>query len=90
MDLLGTFTNPTLIVTLLGAICAFATVLTIAMPILARDRMSQRMRVMAIERDKMRAARIAEISRERQSAKLRQTSRGFAQQIGRASCRERV
>jgi tight adherence protein C len=81
MDLLGTFTNPTLIVTLLAAVCAFATVLTIAMPILARDRMSQRMRVMAIERDKMRAARIAEISRERQSAKLRQTSRGFAQQM---------
>ncbi len=81
MDLFGTFTNPTLIVTLLAAVCAFATVLTIAMPILARDRMSHRMRVMAIERDKMRAARIAEISRERQSAKLRQTSQGFAQQM---------
>jgi tight adherence protein C len=80
MDLLGTFTNPTLIVTLLGAVCAFATVLTLAMPILARDRMSQRMRVMAIERDKMRAARIAELARERQAAKLRQ-SQTLTQQI---------
>jgi tight adherence protein C len=80
MDLLGTFTNPTLIVTLLGAVCAFATVLTLTMPILARDRMSQRMRVMAIERDKMRAARIAELARERQAAKLRH-SQTVTQQI---------
>lgn len=81
MDLLGSFTNPTLIVTLLAAVCVFATVLTIAMPILARDRMSHRMRVMAIERDKMRAQRLAEITRERQTAKLRHTSQTFTQQM---------
>ena len=77
MDLYDSFTNPTFIVTVLTAICAFATVLTIAMPIIARDRMSHRMRVMAIERDKMRAARIAEMQRDRQAAKLRHTSKGF-------------
>ena len=77
MDLYDSFTNPTFIVTVLTAICAFATVLTIAMPIIARDRMSHRMRVMAIERDKMRAARIAEMQRDRQTAKLRHTSKGF-------------
>jgi tight adherence protein C len=81
MDLIATFSNPTFLVTLLTAICAFATVLTIAMPMLARDRMSHRMRVMAIERDKMRAARLAEMSKERQSAKLRQTTKGFMQEI---------
>jgi len=83
MDILETFTNPTFIVTLLTAVCAFATVLTIAMPILERDRMSHRMRVMAIERDKMRAERLAEMAnRDRQTAKLRQkTSKGFMQQI---------
>ena len=61
MDLLGSFTNPTLVVTLLAAVCVFATVLTIVMPMIARDRMSHRMRVMAIERDKMRAARLSEM-----------------------------
>ena len=81
MDLIDTFSNPTFLVTLLTAICAFATVLMIAMPILARDRMNHRMRVMAIERDKMRAARLAEMSKERQSAKLRQTTKGFMQEI---------
>jgi tight adherence protein C len=82
MDLLDTFTNLTFLVTLLTAICAFATVLTVAIPIIERDRMNHRMRVMAIERDKMRAARVAEMnSKERQTARLRQTSKGFMQEI---------
>jgi tight adherence protein C len=82
MHLIETFTNPTFLVTLLAAICAFATVLTIAMPMLAKDRMNQRMRVMAVERDKMRAERLAEMaSKDRQSAKLRHTTGGFMQQI---------
>ena len=88
MDLLGTFTNPTLIVTLLAAVCAFATVLTVAMPILARDRMGHRMRVMAIERDKMRAARIAEMNRERQAAKLRQSQTLTQQLVERFNLRK--
>ncbi len=82
MDLLETLTNPTFIAAVLTAICAFATVLTIAMPILARDRMNHRMRVMAIEREKMRATRLAEVgSKDRQSARLRMTSKGFMQDI---------
>jgi tight adherence protein C len=82
MDFLESFTNPTFLVTILMSVCAFATVLTIAMPILARDRMNHRMRVMAIERDKMRAARLAEMAnRDRQSARLRQTTKGFMQEI---------
>jgi tight adherence protein C len=82
MDFIHIFTNPTFVVTLLAAFCAFATVLTIAMPLLARDRMGQRLREMAIERDKMRAARIAEMAAEdRQGARLRQTPKGFMQQI---------
>jgi tight adherence protein C len=82
MDLITTLSSPTFVVTLLTAICAFATVLTIAMPILARDRMSHRMRVMAIEREKMRAMRLAEVtSKERDSAKLRMVSKGFMRDI---------
>lgn len=83
MDIVDTLTNPTFIVMLLTAVCAFATVLTIAMPILERDRMSHRMRVMAVERDKMRADRLAEMAnKERQGATLRQAqSKGFMQEI---------
>lgn len=80
VDLLESFTNPTFLVTVLTAICAFATVLTIAMPILARDRMNQRMRVMAIEREKMRMSRLNEIG-GKEAAKLRMAPKGFMQDI---------
>jgi tight adherence protein C len=80
MNLVETLTNPTFVVTVLAAICAFATVLTIAMPILARDRMNQRMRVMAIEREKMRAARLSEVA-GKDGARLRMVSKGFMHDI---------
>ena len=74
--------DPEFLVTVLTAICAFATVLTIAMPMLARDDLNQRMKVMAMERDKMRAARLAEIGqKDRPGVKLRQQPKGFMQQI---------
>ena len=81
MHLIDMFINPTFIVTMLAAICAFATVLTIAMPMLARDRMNHRMRIMAVERDKMRAERLAEMNARDRQGKLRQTPKGFMQQI---------
>jgi tight adherence protein C len=69
-----------LLVMLLASAATFATVLTLSMPLLSRDRMSQRMKLMATERDKMRAARLQEFSRDGQT-KLRQTPKGFMQQI---------
>jgi tight adherence protein C len=80
--LADTIMNPAFVATLLAAIAVFATVLSIGLPILNRDRMAQRMKVMAVERDKMRSARLAEMAvKERQSAKLRQKPKGFMAQI---------
>jgi tight adherence protein C len=82
MDLIEAFLRPQFMVTALAAIAAFATVLTIVMPVLDRDRMSQRMRVMATERDKMRAARIADLKgKEGGAGRLRQAPKGFMQQL---------
>jgi tight adherence protein C len=72
--------NPHFAVMVLAAVATFVTVLTVAMPVISRDRMGQRMRVMATERDRMRAERLAEIAKESQS-RLRQTPKGFMQQI---------
>lgn len=81
-DLIETVMNPQFIATVLAAVCAFATVLTFAMPLLAKDRMNQRMREMALERDRMRSARMAELNqKERSNPRLRQSSKGFMQQI---------
>ncbi len=69
---------------MLAAIAAFATVLSVALPMLQRDRLSQRMKVMAVERDKMRSQRLQELqAKERagNAAKLRQTPKSYMQQI---------
>lgn len=82
MSFVETIMNPHLIATVLAAVCVFATVLSVAMPMLARDRMNTRMREMALERDKMRNARLAEMNaKDRQGAKLRQAPKGFMQKI---------
>ena len=82
MSFVETVMNPQLIATILAAVCVFATVLSVAMPMLARDRMNTRMREMATERDKMRNARLAEmVAKERAGAKLRQAPKGFMQKI---------
>ena len=73
--------RPQLVVTVLAAVATFATVLTLALPLLSRDRTQQRMRVMATERDKMRAARMADFAKDGGTARLRQVNKGFMQQI---------
>lgn len=72
--------RPQFLVMTLAAIAAFATVITIAMPMLMTDRIGQRMRVMATEREKIRAARIQEFKKDG-SGRLRQTPKGFMQQL---------
>ncbi len=92
---LNTVMNPQFIVTALAAVCVFATVLTVALPMLQRDQMNRRMREMAIERSKMRSVRIAEMaSKDRQQSgsgsRLRSTPKGFMQQVvNRLNLRER-
>jgi tight adherence protein C len=82
MEFIELIMKPQLLVMAAGAIAAFATVLTIAMPMLDRDRMGQRVRVMATERDKMRATRLAELkSKDGASGTLRQAPKGFMQQL---------
>jgi tight adherence protein C len=83
MDIVDTVMSPQFLATLFSAIAVFATMLVIVMPLLEGDRMAQRMKTMAVERDKMRTARIAEMAaKDRNSAtKLRQSPKGYMQRI---------
>jgi tight adherence protein C len=76
-----TVMNPQLVATVMAAVCVFATVLSVAMPMLARDRMNQRMKEMAVERAKMRSARIADLAKDAKGGKLRTAPKGFMQRI---------
>ena len=81
IDQIVSLLSPQTMVTLLAAIAAFATALTVLMPVLSRDRLSTRMQVMATERDKMRAARLAELSKKDGQGRLRSAPKGFMQEI---------
>lgn len=80
VDLIEQIMKPQFLAMILAAAGTFITVLTVVLPSLQRDRISQRMKVMATERDTMRAARLAELGKEG-SSRLRQTPKGFMQQI---------
>ncbi|HXE70425.1 MAG TPA: type II secretion system F family protein [Hyphomicrobiaceae bacterium] len=79
-NIMGLLT-PQIVVTLLAAIAAFATALTVLMPVLSRDRLATRMQVMATERDKMRASRLADLAKKDGQGRLRIAPKGFMQDI---------
>ena len=81
IDQLVSLISPSIIVTLLAAVAAFATTLTVLMPVLSRDRLNTRMQVMAVEREKMRAARIADLAGKDGQGRLRTAPKGFMQEI---------
>jgi tight adherence protein C len=81
LDFVEMIMRPQLVVTVLAAVATFATVLTLTLPLLSRDRTQQRMRVMATERDKMRAARMADFAKDGGVSRLRHVNKGFMQQI---------
>jgi tight adherence protein C len=82
LEFVETVMNPQMIATSMAAICVFATVLSIALPMLQRDQMNRRMREMAVERSKMRSARLAEMTTDkRKGGQLRSTPKGFMLRI---------
>ncbi len=81
LDQIMALMSPQIVVTLLAAVAAFATTLTVLMPVLTRDRLATRMQVMATERDKMRAARLADLAKKDGQGRLRTAPKGFMQEI---------
>ncbi|MFM1816091.1 MAG: hypothetical protein RLZ98_2786 [Pseudomonadota bacterium] len=86
MDFIELVLRPQMLVMIMSAIAAFATVLTIVMPMMERDRTAQRMKVMATERNKMRAARLTELKAGEVAGgggvgSLRQAPKGFMKQM---------
>jgi tight adherence protein C len=75
-EFIEAITRPEVLLALFAAVAIFATAMVLLLPALSRDRLPARMRVMAVERDKMRTARLSELSKK-DGAQLRQTPQGF-------------
>ena len=80
MDLLELIVTPQFGFMVLASIAAFATVITISLPALSRDKVNARMKIMAIERDKMRTSRVSELTGGDRT-RLRHSSKGLMTQI---------
>ncbi len=68
--------RPEVLISLLAACGVFATALVVLIPTMSRDRLPARMRTMAVERDKMRASRLADLNKK-DGVSLRQTPQSF-------------
>ncbi len=77
--IVDTVTNPQFVFTILVAIAAFATAITVAAPYFGGKKLSTRMKAVAIERDRMRAERLAELAAERGG--LRKKPMGLMKQV---------
>src|SRR3954449_4736380 len=66
---------------LLASVAAMATVLTLAMPLLATDSLGKRMKSVALEREKMRQRERERMARGNEKVALRQTPKQYMQRI---------
>jgi tight adherence protein C len=66
-QLISTFTNPTVLLAILAAVAVAATVVTVAMPLLAPDRLQKRIRTVALERDRIRVRERARLATSEQN-----------------------
>jgi tight adherence protein C len=76
--------EPATMVAILSAVAVFATIVTVAMPMLARDELSVRMKSAALEREKIRTrerARMAGESKQGPRAALRQDTSGLMRDL---------
>ena len=78
--LVDAVSNPRLLAMLFSAVAAIATVITLAMPLLATDSLSQRMKSVALERDQLRQRERERLARGEKIA-LRRSPKQYMQSI---------
>jgi tight adherence protein C len=79
-EIIAVMTKPEVLITMGAAVAVFLTVITLMLPSLSRDKLPMRMRVMAVERDKMRSQRLTDLGKK-DGVTLRQTHAGFMNEI---------
>jgi tight adherence protein C len=72
--------DPKFMASLLAAIAAMATVITLAMPLLARDQLDKRLKSVALEREKMRQRERERLARG-DKVQLRQTPKQYMKRV---------
>ena len=76
-NLLSIVLEPQNLLAILASLAVFATILTIAMPVLQRDELSDRMNSVVVERDKIRQRERERLAEEKKRGSLKQSDAGF-------------
>lgn len=76
-SLLRLLTDPEFLITVFVAVAAFATIITLAMPWLQRDRLGARLKLVANQREELRRKNREALNNKNEQAKLRDTTSGF-------------
>jgi tight adherence protein C len=79
--LINAVSNPRLLAMVFSAVAAIATVLTLAMPLMATDTLSKRMKAVALEREQMRQRERERYSRGSEKIALRRSPKQYMQSI---------
>ncbi|MEO0326967.1 MAG: type II secretion system F family protein [Pseudomonadota bacterium] len=79
--MLDSITEPQTLLAILASIAVFATIVTLAAPLLRVDALNSRMKSVAIERDKIRARERARLAEQDKHGSLRQADEGLAQKV---------
>ncbi|TNE36282.1 MAG: type II secretion system F family protein [Alphaproteobacteria bacterium] len=80
-SLVGLLTDPEFLITVFVAIAAFATIITLAMPWLQRDRLNSRLKLVANQREELRRKSREALNKKNEPAKLRDNSSGFMKDV---------
>lgn len=80
-QLLSSLIEPQTLLSILAAVAVFATIITIAMPVLQKDELGSRMKSVAVEREQIRARERARLAEQDSKGRLKQTDDGFSQQL---------
>lgn len=88
LSVLSSAMQPQNAVMLLVGVAAFATIMTLAMPLLSTDKLGSRMKAVATEREALRQRFREQMAQEK--SRLRQTPRGFVKQVVERFARDRM
>nr|WP_181701400.1 type II secretion system F family protein [Chthonobacter albigriseus] len=79
--MIDTIRNPIFLLSVFVAVSIFFTIVSLAMPMLATDKLQNRMKAVALERDKIRARERARLQAESQRPVLRKESRRYMKDL---------
>lgn len=80
-NFVSTATDPQVLVGIFAAIAVFATVYSLAMPLLERDQLGNRIRAVALEREAIRARERARLQADARRASLRPEPKAYMQRV---------